>query len=403
MAHPAPVNPSSNVSAADLLARAAALAPAIRSRALQTDADRRLPDATIEELLEANLLQLLAPRRFGGPQADLVTFLDVGIILSSACGSTGWLFGILGCHHWVLSQFSLAAQQEMYGNRNHALWPLSFSGKGGTARPVEGGFLVSGRWAFCSGIDFSDWIGVGVLLDKENAHDLHDRFNAIIPRQQGEVIDTWFTSGMRGTGSRDFVAKDVFVPSHRVLGQEPLQNGDTPGAAALRDEYPLISAPFYAVLLSAVLAPVLGITRRVIDDFIEVTRNRVGFRGRMPAERPAIQMKIGAAKARYDAMYRMARGLYEEIQDTIRAGESCSTEQRLRQRRDAAHAAQVCVEIVDDLVSCAGAGAQLQSSHFQLAQRDIHTIRTHVVLDVEEAMELYGKHLLGQSITSVRY
>lgn len=402
MAHAVP-NPPSKVTSADLLARAAALAPGIRGRALQVDANRRVADETIKELLDADLLQMLAPRRFGGPQADLVTFLDTGITLSGACGSTGWLFGILGCHHWVLSQFSLEAQQELYGIKNHALWPLSFSGKGGTARPVDGGYLVSGRWAFCSGIDFSDWIGVGVLLDKENPHDLNDRYNAIIPRSQGEVIDTWFTSGMRGTGSRDFVAKDVFVPSHRVLGQEPMQSGATPGFTALRDEYPLISAPFYAVLLSAVLSPVLGITRRVIEDFIAVTRNRVGFRGRMPAERPAIQMKIGAAKSRYDAMYKMARDLYEEIQAVIRAGESCSVEQRLRQRRDAAYAAQVCVEIVDDLVSCAGAGAQSQNSHFQLAQRDIHTIRTHVVLDVEEAMELYGKHVLGQSISSVRY
>lgn len=403
MAHAAAADPPSPAASAELLARARALVPALRDRALQVDANRRVADETIKELLEADLLQILAPRRFGGPQAGLVTFLDAGITISTGCGSTGWLFGILGCHHWVLSHFPLAAQEELYGKHNHALWPLSFSGKGGTARPVDGGFVVSGRWAFCSGIDFSDWVGAGVLLEKENPHDLHDRFNVIIPRQQGEVIDTWFTSGMRGTGSRDFVCKEVFVPQHRVLGQEAMQNGDTPGQAALSKENPLIAAPFYAVLLSAVLCPVLGITRRVIDDFIDATRNRVGFRGRMPAERPAIQMKIGAAKTRYDATYRMVRGLYEEIESVIRAGESCSIEQRLRQRRDAAYAAQVCVEIVDDLVSCAGAGAQTQSSHFQLAQRDIHTIRTHVVLDVEEAMELYGKHLLGQAITSVRY
>lgn len=390
-------------SPSELLSRAAALVPQIRGRALQVDANRRVADETIAELLDAGILQMLAPRRFGGSQADLVTFLDAGITISTGCGSTGWLYGILGCHHWVLSHFPLAAQEEMYGSKSYALWPLSFSGKGGTARPVDGGYIVNGRWAFCSGIDFSDWIGGGVLLDKENPHDLHDRFNVIIPRSEGEVIDTWFTSGMRGTGSRDFVAKDVFVPAHRVLSQEGIQNGETPGLTALRNEYPMVAAPFYAVLLSAVLCPILGITRRVIDDFVEATRNRVGFRGRMPAERPAIQMKIGAAMTRYDATYRMVRALFEEIESVVRAGESCSVEQRLRQRRDTAYAAQVCVEIVDDLVSCAGAGAQTQSSFFQLAQRDIHTIRTHVVLDVEESMELYGKHVLGQSINSVRY
>jgi|HigsolmetaAR202D_1030399.scaffolds.fasta_scaffold01203_2 3-hydroxy-9,10-secoandrosta-1,3,5(10)-triene-9,17-dione monooxygenase len=390
-------------SSAELLARAKALVPSIRSRALKADADRRVADETIKELLDAQILQMLAPRRFGGPQADLVTFLDVGIVLGTACGSTSWLFGILGCHHWVLSHFPIEAQAELYGSKNYALWPLSFSGKGGTARPVDSGFLVTGRWSFCSGIDFSDWIGGGVLLEKENPHDLHDRFNVLIPRTEGEVIDTWFTSGMRGTGSRDFVCKDVFVPKHRILGQEAIQSGNTPGYEVLRNEYPLITAPFYGVLLGAVLCPILGITRRVIDDFVEATRTRVGFRGRVPAERPAIQMKIGSAMTRYDATYRMIRALFEEIDTVSRAGEQCTVEQRLRQRRDTAYAAQECVEIVDDLVSCSGAGAQSQSSYFQLAQRDIHTIRTHVVLDVEEAMELYGKHALGQSLNSVRY
>ncbi len=391
------------VSTTELRSRALSLVPAIRSRALQVDANRRVADETITELLDAQILQMLAPQRFGGPQADLVTFLDVGITLGTACGSTSWLFGILGCHHWILSHFPLEAQQELYGAKNHALWPLSFSGKGGTARAVDGGFIVSGRWGFCSGIDFSNWIGAGVLLEKENPHDLKDRFNVIIPREQGEVIDTWFTSGMRGTGSRDFVAKEVFVPAHRVLGQEAIQEGTTPGAAALRKEYPLSAAPFYGVLLSAVMCPVLGITRGVIDEFVTTNRNRVGFRGRIPAERPAIQMKIGSAQTRYDAVHRMVRALFEECQEVIAKGDTFTAEQRLRQRRDAAYAAHVCTEIVDDLVSSAGAGAQMQSSYFQLAQRDIHTIRTHVVLDVEEAMELYGKHMLGQSITSVRY
>lgn len=389
--------------ASELVARARALIPAIRERALQVDADRKVADETIAELLAADVLQMLAPQRFGGPQAELLTFLDAGIEIGRACGSTSWLYGILGCHHWVLGHFPVAAQEEMYGDRNHALWPLSFSGKGGTARQVDGGFIVSGRWGFCSGIDFSDWIGAGVLIDKPDAHDLHDRYNVIIPRAEGEVIDTWFTSGMRGTGSRDFIANEVFVPQHRILSQAQMQDGNTPGAAALAREYPALSAPFYGVLLAAVLCPVLGITRRVIDDYTHATRERPGFRGLKPAARPAVQMKIGEAMARYDVVHRMVRAMFAEIDALAARGEACTLEQRLRQRRDTAYAAQQCVEIVDDLVSRAGAGAQGAKSHLQLAQRDIHTIRTHVVLDVEEAMELYGKHILDQDLASVRY
>jgi len=388
---------------AALIARAEALIPALRSRSLEVDANRRVADETVSELLEADLLQMMAPNRFGGPQADLATFLDVGIRIAQGCGSTGWVFGILGCHHWILSHFPLEAQEELYAGKNYALWPLSFSGKGGTAREVEGGFMVNGRWGFGSGIDFCDWVGAGVLIDKENPHDLHDRMNVIMRRDEVEVIDTWFTSGMRGTGSRDFEAKEVFVPHHRVLAQGPLQDGDTPGAAAMGEEYPLLAAPFYGVLMAAVMCPVLGITRRVIDDFVDFTKERQGFRGAEHATRAATQMLIGSVNARYDAMYRVVRGLYEEIDETAAAGNHLTVEQRLRQRRDAAYAAEECMKIVDELVSRAGARAQHQQSQFQLAQRDIHTIRTHVVLDVEEVMQLYGAHVLDLENTSVRF
>lgn len=388
---------------ANLVKRAAELIPALRARALDVDKVRRVATESIDEMLAAGVLQMLAPRRFGGTQASLSAFLEAGIEISRGCGSTGWLFGILGCHHWILSHFPMAAQEELYGGKDHALWPLSFSGRGGIAKPVEGGYLVSGRWGFCSGIDFSDWIGVGVLIDKDNPDDLLDRYNVIIPRSEGEVIDTWFTSGMRGTGSRDFVATDVFVPAHRMLGQAAIQDGDTPGTKELAAEYPGVNAPFYGVLLAAVLCPILGITRQLIDDHIEATRNRAGFRGLKPSERPATQMLIGHASARYDAMLGVARGLFREIDELAAQGKKCSIEQRLRQRRDTAYIAENCVDIVDSLVARAGAGAQMQTSFFQLAQRDIHTIRTHVVLDLEEATELYGKHLLDAEITSVRF
>lgn len=383
--------------------RAEALIPTLRSRAFDVDANRRIPDETIKEMLDAGILQMMAPKRFGSSQSSLVDFLDTGINISRGCGSTGWIFGILGCHHWILGHFPLEAQQELYGQNNYALWPLSFSGKGGTAREVEGGFIVNGRWGFCSGIDFSDWIGGGVLIEKENAHDLHDRYNVLIPKSEGKVIDTWFTAGMRGTGSRDFEVKDVFVPSHRILSQAALQAGETPGYEALKSEHPLLSAPFYGILMNAVMCPVLGITRRVIDDFVEYTRTRVGFRGANPATRPAVQMKIAEAETRWQAMYLVIRNLYTEMDELAMSGKEFTTEARLRHRRDAAWAANQCTEIVDDIVSRAGARAQMQSSEFQLAQRDIHTIRTHAVLDVEEIMEIYGRNMLGVDLDFVRY
>lgn len=389
-------------SAASLIQAARDMIPTLRGRAFEADRNRRLPDETIAELLDAGVLQMLAPARFGGSQQSLLTFLDAGIELGRGCGATAWVYGILGCHHWILSHFPIEAQAEVYGGNDHALWPLSFSGKGGTARPVEGGYLVTGQWGFCSGIDFSDWVGCAALIDKENPHDLHDRLNFVMRKSEVEVKDTWFTAGMRGTGSRDFIAREVFVPFSRAMPQAALQEGDTPGRKALVD-YPGLAAPYYAVLLAAVMCPVLGLTRRAVDDFTAFTQERVGFRGTNHAARASTQIRIAEAHARYDAALRTIRALYAEIDADIAAGRAPTDEQRLRQRRDVAFVADDCVKIIDMMVGGAGARAQHETSPFQLIQRDIHTIRTHVVLDVEEAMEFYGKYLLGRPPQSTRY
>lgn len=386
----------------DLVRRAEAMIPRLRERGLAADKARRVPDETIREMLDAQILQMLAPRRFGGAQERLTTFLDAGIAIGRGCGSSSWLFGILGCHHWILGHFPLATQETLYAGKDHALWPLSFSGKGGTARAVDGGYVVSGQWGFCSGIDQSDWVGAAAMLDKENPDDLKDRLNFIVPKSEVEVVDTWFTAGMRGTGSRDFIAREVFVPHERVLDQASMQSGETPGRAALPD-YPGLAAPFYGVLLAAVLCPVLGLTWRAIDDFTAFTRERVGFRGMQHQTRASTQITIASAHTRFEAVHRMARALFLEIDEQVEEGRPFDAEQRLRQRRNACYIADECVKLVDLMVGGSGARGQHETSPFQLMQRDIHTIRTHVVLDLEEAMELYGRHLLGQAITSVRY
>lgn len=387
---------------ADLVARAEAMIPRLRERAFVADKARHVPDETIREMLDAKILQMLAPKRFGGAQESLTTFLDTGIAIGRGCGSSSWLFGILGCHHWILGHFPLATQEAMYAGKDFALWPLSFSGKGGTAREVDGGYIVSGQWGFCSGIDQSDWVGGAAMLDKENPDDLKDRLNFVVPKSEVEVVDTWFTAGMRGTGSRDFIAREVFVPRERVLSQAILQEGRTPGAAAL-PEYPALAAPFYGVLLAAVLCPVLGLAWRAIDDFTAFTRERVGFRGMQHQTRASTQITIGTAHTRFEAIHRMARAMFLEIDGQVREGRPFTAEQRLRQRRNACYIADEAVKLVDLMVGGSGARGQHETSGFQLIQRDIHTIRTHVVLDMEEAMEMYGRHLLGQDINSVRY
>jgi 3-hydroxy-9,10-secoandrosta-1,3,5(10)-triene-9,17-dione monooxygenase len=386
----------------ELVERARKIAPRLKTRAFDADKARRVPDVSIHELLDAQLFQILVPRRFGGFEQRFSTVLDVGLELARGCGSTAWLYCLLCNHHWILAQYPPEAQEEVYGRNGHAFFPQTVSGKGGTARPVNDGYVISGQWSFATGIDFSDWVSGTVSLAKENPHPLQDRLNFIARTSEVEVIDTWFTSGMRATGSRDFILKEVFVPSRRVVSQADMLGGRTPGRKAL-PEYVMLGAPYFSVLLSAVLGPLLGLTLRTIEEFVTYTMSRVGIGGINHANRSSTQMKLGYAQARYDAMYRVARAIFEEMEDSLLKGQKISAEQKIRNRRDAAFVGDECTKIVDFLISSAGSRGQTDNSPFQMIQRDVHTIRTHIVFDLEDATEAYGRQMLGLPIDVLRF
>ncbi len=389
-------------STSELVERARKLAPQLKSRAYDADKARRVPDESMRELLAAQLFQILVPRRFGGFEQNFSTVLNVGLELARGCGSTAWLYCLLCNHHWILAQYPLETQEEVYGGNQHAFFPQTVSGKGGTAKPVDGGYIINGQWSFATGVDFSDWVSGTVSLQKDDPHPLYDRLNFIARTSETEVVDTWFTSGMRATGSRDFILKDVFVPNRRVVGQADMLGGRTPGRQAL-PEYVMLGAPYFSVLLSAVLGPLLGLTLRTIDDFVAYTKSRVGIGGINHANRSSTQIKLGYAQARYDAMYRVARAIFEEIEDALVKGQKIGAEQKIRNRRDAALVGDECTKIVDYLICSAGSRGQTDSSPFQLIQRDVHTIRSHIVFDLEDATEAYGRQMLGLPIDVLRF
>lgn len=381
-----------------LLKSARAMIPALRERGHAVDRDRRVADESITEMLDAGILQMLAPKRFGGSEAGLATFFDAAIAIGEGDGSTAWLFGILGCHHWVLAHFEPEAQKALYGDTSHALFPLTFSGKGGSARKVEGGYRVNGEWGFASGIDFSDWVGALAVVE---GSDGAETVNLLIPKSEVEVVDNWFVSGMRGTGSREFHVRDVFVPDHLTLSQNLLMVGKTPGAAAL-PEYRGLRASLHTVLMIATVGASLGLARRAIDEFVEFTKGRVGYGGIDHAARGSTQAKIADAMAHYDAFHGLMRGHFADVDALADDGRTSSAEQRLRYRRDAALTVATCVNIINTMAGMAGARAQHERSPFQLIQRDINTVRTHVLLDRDDANEMYGKYALGLDLGPVR-
>ena len=201
-------------SSAALVARARALAPVLADEAAESERLRRPTDVAIEALRDADVLRLMVPRRYGGHELDLDTFLEVGLALGEGDASLAWIATFYIEHNWMLCQFPGAFQEEVLGSRGYVLAPAALA-PNGVARRVEGGFHLSGRWQWGTGVMHADWVMVGARAEGEGAApDL--RFLAL-PREEVEVEDTWFVDGMAGTGSNDILIDGATVPEERSV------------------------------------------------------------------------------------------------------------------------------------------------------------------------------------------
>src|SRR5262245_26727990 len=160
----ATVTTFSNVTDAEFVARAHALAPKLREQSEATNALGRVPRETIDEMLDAGLFTLMQPKRFGGTERGLVPFLDCVTSLGAGCGSAGWVFSVISIHAFHLGLFGLEAQEDVWHDDHNALLGSSYM-PGGKTRAAPGGYRISGHWKFSSGSDNAEWFILGGLVD----------------------------------------------------------------------------------------------------------------------------------------------------------------------------------------------------------------------------------------------
>src|SRR5690606_3057091 len=192
----------------ELLDRATALLPALAERAAETEELRQVPPATVSDLRDSGLMRVAPPARYGGHGTDIDVMYEVAMVLGRACGSTAWCYAVWSIHSWMLGLWPQEAQDEVFAD-GPDLFSSSAFAPTGKLEPAPGGYHLSGRWQFSSGSDAGTW----ALL---NAMTPEGPLMALVPRSDYEIVDTWFVSGLRGTGSKDIVIEDAFVPEHRI-------------------------------------------------------------------------------------------------------------------------------------------------------------------------------------------
>ena len=367
----------------------------LAERAAEAERLRRLPAATVSEFRETDLFRLLLPARFGGLQASFPELLQPVRRMAHGCASSAWTLGFYALHNWMLSLFDPRAQEEVFASGPVlAPAPLAPTGRG---VPADGGVRLSGRWSWATGAMDADWVMVGALIERA---DRIDPVLAVLPAGEVEVVDTWHTAGMRGTGSHDIVVTDALVPEHRTVAVADIYAGTAPGARA--HDAPTYRWPMVPALALVAAMPVLGAAERVTELFAERLGERVlAFSGVAQRDQPAAQIRLADARVRLHGLRSLVADTAETIERLVAGGERVRRSVRADARLAAAHTVHESRAIITNLLAASGASAQFLSHPMQRFRRDVDIAAGHVVFDYDVARELAGALAIGATISPI--
>ena len=367
-----------------LLKRAGELMPILKERARLTEEMRRVPTESVLDLIDAGLHLVGVPRRFGGLDVDYGAGHEAGIELARGCASTSWCYSLWVAHSWLVGYWPLPAQEEVFGDGPDALCSSSLSPGKSACTPVEGGYRLTGRWEFSSGCDSADWIMLGVA-------GIGERNWVLVPKGDYRIVDNWFVSGLRGTGSKNIEVEDAFIPAHRAL--EVSTAGDSDLSAWELHEQDRYRVPIPVLLGWDLVAPMVGLAKGMIDEFVGRLAGTSGP-GRT-ADSAAIHLRLSQACAEVDA----AEALMErDVSETLRKGrdgERFSTLERAKFRRDKAFCTQLGLQAANRLFDLSGGHALFDSEPLQRFHRDAQAVAHRDGLIMDLGGQQFGRVMLG--------
>jgi alkylation response protein AidB-like acyl-CoA dehydrogenase len=372
----------------ELIERARAMVPALRTRSAQCRRERRIPSETIADFHSSGLLRVLQPRRFGGTGGDFATFTTIVSTLAHGCGSSAWVYAVLAEHAWAVAMFPGETQEEFW-NDPSTVASASLA-PSGAAIAVPGGYELSGDWPFSSGCDFAQWVLIGSLVtDADGAKELVD---FLVPMSDVEVLDDWRVLGLAATGSKTLRIRKAFVPERRAVPHEQLRNATAPGRAFNPET--LCKAPrplFGSFTLAAVL---VGLADRAVQLFVERTVGRVS-RGVRVATLDSTQLNVAEASAEAETACLIVAVTCERNTQKVAAGEEITLDDLALARRNAVYAAKLAIRAVERAFHASGSHAIFDDDPMQSVFCDANAAASHLFLNWELGARPYGQAKLG--------
>ena len=392
---PARDNAASIPTASALIERARALVPRLIAAGAQGERDRRLPDEMIGAMKEAGLFRALQPKRWGGYEADLATYYDVEMVLAEGDMSAAWIYGVVGVTQWVMALLDDRAASDVWGADSSTLVSLSLA-PAGKVTPVEGGVRLSGRWPFASGCLHCDWALLGAFVPPEppaKPENGPEWRMYLVPKADYEIIDTWNTVGLKGTGSNDIAIKDAFVPEYRI--HRMINNLRCFGPGQAVNPAPLYRIPFGQVFGGGVAYGAIGALRGMVDAFRAYAGSRIRLGGRKTVEDPDAQLVIGEADHTIDELKTMIHRNVRNLAAYAERGEIPPPAERLKYKFQMATVSERCRALAVRIFQVAGASGISSELRFGRILADINAGRQHVTNQHEMHGREWGAYLLS--------
>lgn len=358
---------------------------------------RKLADGTAKILRDAGIMRLLQPKRYGGFEADPGIFNAAMFEIARLSSSAGWVTGVVGVHSWHLGLFPDQAQQDVWGD-DPDTWISSSYSPAGTAKPVPGGYELTGRWGFSSGSDHCEWVFVGAMVTDEDGRRTGQAVHLLLPRKDYVIDDVWYTSGLIGTGSNDIVVDGAFVPEHRVHDVADLYSERYPGVEV--NTGPLFRMPWFTVFVNAVVVPLVGMAGRVVDEAVDIHKAKLAVDPtKLP--HPASLARLTEADGEVDTAQRILQLNLADAYAAVVRGEDVTIPMRQRSKRDHIAAVGLAVSAADKGYAVGGPRSIASSSALQAVWRDVHAGQHHAMNLPDKANHEYGEYLLTGALNGL--
>jgi indole-3-acetate monooxygenase len=370
-----------------LLEEARALRPRIIAERERIEAGRRLPDDLARDLARAGFFRMTLPEAYGGLDLNPLEAMEVYEELARADASVGWCV-MNGNTNWTTPQLSKEAAQTVFADPDVIV--ANSTRPSGKAEVVEGGYRMSGRWSLVSGCEMSTWLILMCIVHEKGQPRVttsggpESRF-MLCRTAACEIIDTWTAGGLRGTGSHDVVARDLFVPaSHGSFHTDP---------AVLRE--PRYQMPFTSRVIPGLSVLALGVARGAIETLVELALDKRHERsGQSLREDRGAQSRLAQAEALVGSARAFLFETVGRLWNSVLAGRGATTAERIAVRLASSHAVASGAQAVDLVYLTGGATSLYASSGLERAFRDVHAITQHIAVH-PRVMETAGRVLFG--------